>query len=214
MISPSSPSSPLQESAEARPQVLDADAASAVRPVLRSRAELLAALEGFRIDDDAHPVWPFVRRLARDHRWDSAYAHRVVVEYKRFLALAMLADHVVCPSEQVDQAWHLHLLYTRSYWQRLCKGVLGRDLHHTPSKGGAIEHRRYRELYERTLASYQRVFGHSAPTDIWPAPARRFDADQEVVHVRKADAIILDRSLLPVGLWILAVAAVGLVLFR
>ncbi|MEK6230809.1 MAG: hypothetical protein N2A42_03075 [Luteolibacter sp.] len=35
-----------------------------------------------------------------------------MTEYKRFVALAMLAGHPVTPSEEVDQAWHLHLVYT------------------------------------------------------------------------------------------------------
>lgn len=55
---------------------------------------------------------PFTSRLAGEQGWPHAFAGRVVVEYKRFITLAMLAGHPVTPSEQVDQAWHLHLVYT------------------------------------------------------------------------------------------------------
>ncbi|MFN7741158.1 MAG: glycine-rich domain-containing protein [Cyanobacteriota bacterium] len=58
-------------------------------------------------------------------------------EYRRFLFLAMQAGHPVSPSRPVDLAWHQHLLDTRSYWQEFCPRVLGRPLHHTPSRGGA-----------------------------------------------------------------------------
>ncbi len=136
---------------------------------------LLTALAAFRIDDIESPAWPFAQRLAHEQAWSTRYAHRVIVEYKRFLALTALAGHVVCPSEQVDEAWHLHLLYTRSYWKRLCKEVLGRELHHSPSQGGAVEDAKHRRMYEQTLESYRRIFGESPPPEIWPSPAQRFE---------------------------------------
>lgn len=136
---------------------------------------LLTALAAFRIDDVETPAWSFAQRLAREQAWSARYAHRVIVEYKRFLALTALAGHVVCPSEQVDEAWHLHLLYTRSYWKRLCKEVLGRELHHSPSQGGAAEDDKHWRMYEQTLESYRRIFGEPPPLEIWPAPAQRFE---------------------------------------
>ena len=63
------------------------------------------------------------------------YAYRVIQEYKKFVFLAMVADHIVSPSTNVDRAWHLHLLYTRSYWDEFCGKVLKKPLHHTPSSG-------------------------------------------------------------------------------
>lgn len=136
---------------------------------------LLTALAAFRIDDIESPAWPFAQRLAHEQAWSTRYAHRVIVEYKRFLALTALAGHVVCPSQQVDEAWHLHLLYTRSYWKRLCKEVLGRELHHSPSQGGAVEDDKHRRMYEQTLESYRRIFGEAPPPEIWPSPAQRFE---------------------------------------
>jgi hypothetical protein len=175
-------------------------------------ADLLAALEAFRIDDTEAPAWSFTQRLAHEHGWRPAFAERVVVEYKRFLALSALAGHVVCPSEQVDQAWHLHLTYTRSYWDRLCAGVLGRPLHHAPTAGGAAEHAKHLALYDRTLESYRRVFGAAPPIDIWPPPAVRFGADLHVVRVNPAHTWIIDKTralqLLAVGA---AAVAAGLV---
>ena len=58
----------------------------------------------------------FTDRLSRENGWDAPYAERVVDEYRRFCFLAMAAGHPVTPSEQVDQVWHLHLLYTENYW--------------------------------------------------------------------------------------------------
>lgn len=58
----------------------------------------------------------FVGRLARDNGWKPGYAERVYREYLRFVFLAATAGHPVTPSVDVDEVWHLHLCYTRSYW--------------------------------------------------------------------------------------------------
>ena len=103
---------------------------------------LLARIMAFEPDESGAQL-PFTARLAREQGWTHVFAGRVVQEYKRFVALAMLSGHPVTPSEEVDQAWHLHLVYTRSYWHGLCRDVLGRDLHHGPTAGGADENGKF-----------------------------------------------------------------------
>jgi len=117
---------------------------------------------------------PFAARLANDHGWSRAYAERVIEEYKKFVFLKKAAEHPVCPSDQVDQAWHLHLTFTQSYWSEFCPDVLGGPLHHTPSQGGPDERQKYWIWYTRTLASYRALFDVEPPPDIWPAPHIRF----------------------------------------
>lgn len=136
--------------------------------------ELRHKIEAFQLDEDGAAL-PFTSRLAREQAWTHAFAGRVAREYLRFIHLAMVAGHPVTPSEQVDQAWHLHLIYTRSYWQKLCRETLGRELHHGPTVGGQAEGEKFVNWYERTLASYQRVFRETPPADIWPASGERFE---------------------------------------
>ncbi len=145
----------------------------------------------FRIDDGT-PELPFEARLAKENGWSRAYTQRVIVEYRRFLYLAMTAGHVVTPSEEVDQAWHMHLTYTRSYWERLCRDLLGRPLHHTPTQGGAEESRKYRALYEQTLASYRTAFGEKPPADIWPPVGVRFGKNH-FVRINRAAYWVLPK---------------------
>lgn len=122
-------------------------------------------------DIDGKPVTlSFAQRLAQEQGWSAAYAERVVQEYKRFIALAGTTEHTVTPSKAVDAAWHLHLTYTESYWNRLCNGLLGRPLHHTPTEGGPDEADKYRTLYGLTLALYETTFQAPPPSDIWPRP--------------------------------------------
>ena len=149
---------------------------------LTAHAELWAKLEALDLDGAAQ--LSFSRRLARDNNWPEAYARRVVLEYKRFVYLAATCGHPVTPSDEVDQAWHLHLVYTRSYWDELCGQVLGFALHHGPTRGGATEGQKFRNWYAQTLVSYQVAFGAAPPADIWPPAAVRFG---EAPHFRRVN---------------------------
>lgn len=134
---------------------------------------LYARIRAFPMDE--RPVaYGFLDRLARDNAWSRPYAARVIDEYKKFLYLCATAGVPMTPSREVDEAWHLHLLYTRSYWERLCKQVLGRPLHHHPTQGGAAERAKFHAWYERTLAAYRAAFGAEPPADIWPPASIRF----------------------------------------
>lgn len=155
----------------------------------------------------AHRIGPadasltFAARLARENGWSTAHAERVIGEYKRFCFLAVTAGHDVTPSDAVDQAWHLHLTYSRDYWQHFCPAVLGADLHHGPTAGGTAERTRYYRQYAETLAAYESAFGAPPPPDIWPSARRRFLVDPVGVRVNLFDGIFLKRRVaLAVGL--------------
>src|SRR5262245_54019684 len=135
--------------------------------------DLWAQLETMEIDPpDA--TTRFHHRLRQYNKWTDEFAGRVTKEYRRFLYLAARARHPVTPSDTVDQAWHLHLIYTRHYWQELCGKILGLELHHEPSAGGTVESNKFERQYEQTIESYKGAFGEMPPADIWPVhePAR------------------------------------------
>jgi len=136
--------------------------------------------------DDSASSFPFSARLARENRWSVAYTHRVILEYKRFCFLAVVAGHPVSPSESVDEAWHLHLMYTEDYWKRFCKEALERPLHHQPTKGGATETGKFDDWYRNTLSSYRKFFQQEPPGDIWPTPEEKLKAKHDFVHVDSA----------------------------
>ena len=130
--------------------------------------ELYLRLQNHCFDAPGSSI-PFAAKLACEQGWSVAKSERVLSEYRRFLFLALEAGHPVSPSRAVDQAWHQHLLDTRSYWQEFCPRVLGQPVHHTPSRGGEEERQRLGECYRRTLASYRAFFGEAPPADLWPA---------------------------------------------
>lgn len=160
----------------------------------------------------AHTIGPpdasltFAARLARENRWSAAHGERVICEYKRFCYLAVTAGHEVTPSDAVDQAWHLHLTYSRDYWGVYCPQVLGTDLHHGPTQGGTAERGRFYRQYAGTLAAYEAAFDETPPADIWPTAHRRFAVDPGGVRVNFFDDIVLKRRVaLALGLTLLMV---------
>ena len=155
----------------------------------------------------ADAALPFVARLARENGWTIAHAEAVIEEYRRFCFLAVRAGCAVTPSDAVDQAWHLHLTYTRDYWERFCPEVLGRPLHHGPTAGGRAEQRRYYNQYAATLRAYEQAFGEAPPEAIWPDAARRLLDDPRARRVHPRDALIVPRWAVRTAVAVLAVAA-------
>src|SRR6476469_2686287 len=144
--------------------------------------ELYQRIQAFSLDQPNAQL-SFNKRLAKDNRWLLDYTKRVVEEYKKFTFLAVAAVHPVAPSDPVDQVWHLHLSYTRPYWQEFCPNVLQAPLHHSPSLGGLSEQLKFKDWYCQTLESYGQLFGQMPPNDIWPSPEDRFGRDRKFARV-------------------------------
>ncbi len=154
----------------------------------------------------------FVARLARENGWPRATADRVFAEYKRFVFLAVTEGGQMTPSDAVDQAWHLHLAYTRDYWDRFCPDVLGTLLHHGPTAGGTAETHRFFDQYARTIAAYAAAFGEDPPEDLWPPAEQRLRDDPRARRVHPRDGVIVPRWLLWTAVVVLLVAVACVVL--
>jgi hypothetical protein len=110
--------------------------------------EIWTRLQQYQLDDP-QAEFPFTTRLARENRWTNQFAERVVEEYKRYVFLSVTTGHCLSPSDQVDQAWHLHLTYSHNYWEHLCKHILDRPFHHVPTQGGKPKHTNSRSPIKR-----------------------------------------------------------------
>jgi hypothetical protein len=128
--------------------------------------DLWNRIRDFAIDDPLASV-KYSDKLAFNNGWSKDYAARVIEEYRKFIFLCYVLPEGASPSKPVDEAWHLHLTYTRSYWKELCKGILGKEIHHFPSKGGTEENEKHIQWYNDTLDNYREFFGMEAPGDIW-----------------------------------------------
>ncbi|MEZ5163668.1 MAG: hypothetical protein R2688_07940 [Fimbriimonadaceae bacterium] len=76
--------------------------------------ELFDRIMAFQVDSGTEALL-FIKRLARENGWSIDFSQRVFEEYKRFAYLCMVSDQPCTPSDEVDQAWHLHMLYVESY---------------------------------------------------------------------------------------------------
>lgn len=135
--------------------------------------QLWYKLESFKLDEQEAKL-TFSTRLARENGWSKNYALRVIEEYKKFLFMCCTSPTAVTPSDPVDQAWHLHLTYTKSYWTDLCKNTLNKEIHHNPTKGGESEQQKFNSLYIGMQELYKEKFGTVPPPDIWHDNKTRF----------------------------------------
>ncbi len=133
--------------------------------------DLWARLEAFEFDKGTGSA-PFSVKLARAEGWSAGFAARVIEEYRRFLYLTQVSDRQVTPSQIVDAAWHMHLTFTRDYWEDLCPNVIGKAVHHQPC-AGEEEMPRYRDQFAATKVLYEAEFGSEPPAEIWARDHRR-----------------------------------------
>jgi len=119
--------------------------------------------------DEPGAAYSFSQKLAVQQGWSAAYTQRAIEEYKKFMYLCCVLPAGASPSPATDEVWHLHLTYTKSYWEDFCRNTLQQDIHHNPSKGGSEEKEKYASLYQDTLVNYRNYFG-DPPADIWPQP--------------------------------------------
>jgi len=167
--------------------------------------DLYARIQAFAFDE-GEPELPFAGRLSKENGWSKLYSLRVIDEYRKFTFLMAAAGHMAAPSDQVDQAWHQHLQYTRS-WANFCRNVMRQTIDHEPTRGGRDESDRFRRLYEQTLGSYRKFFGEP-PEDIWPTTDIRFGRDLHYRRVNTATNLVISRSrLFQLGLVAFAIFA-------
>jgi hypothetical protein len=59
-------------------------------------AALYDRIRAFSLDEPG-ARFGFAQRLAKENRWDEAFARRVVEEYRKFMLLCVAAGHTVSP---------------------------------------------------------------------------------------------------------------------
>ena len=153
--------------------------------MIKEEKLLWEKISNFKIDDE-NSNFKFSERLARENNWSIDYSKKVIDEYKKFIFLCCVTKTGVTPSDQVDQAWHLHLTYTKSYWNDLCKNTLEKEIHHNPTKGGNSEAIKFDDFYSKTKEDYQTLFKSEPPIEIWPSNHNRFsDIDFKRINTKR-----------------------------
>lgn len=141
--------------------------------MIKEQKLLWEKISQFKMDDE-NSDFTFSKRLARENNWTLEYSKKVMDEYKKFIFLCCVTKTGVTPSDQVDQVWHLHLTYTKSYWNDFCKNTLDKEIHHNPTKGGNSEAIKFDDFYSNTKEEYYSYFKIEPPIEIWPNNEKRF----------------------------------------
>jgi hypothetical protein len=150
-----------------------------------SELNLWTKINDFQLDVPGDE-FTFSDRVARENGWTKDYTKRVILEYKKFIYLCCFTEQGVTPSDPVDQVWHLHLTYTKSYWINFCQNTLGKQIHHNPTKGGEKEAKKFNNYYEHLKDIYRYHFDNEPPRDIWqPAGVRFSDIDFQRVNLKR-----------------------------
>lgn len=110
---------------------------------------------------DLEPI-KFALSLKSDGmRWSVDRADSAVESYRRFIYLIWkYPDQVLVPTEEIDAAWHAHILDTRKYMAD-CEKIFGGYLHHFPYFGecGDDDRKNLNASFAQTVALFEREFG-------------------------------------------------------
>ena len=166
---------------------------ASIPPLDDAARGVLARLEALSLGPPSEGL-SFEQRVARENGWSIEYTEQVCSEYRRFVFLCVHSGRPLTPSDAVDQVWHLHMCYTRSYWQRMCEEILGRPFHHEPTRGGSREANKFVDWYERTKEIYAEVFGETPPAEVWPSSEVRFANGGAWKRVNTAENWVISRA--------------------
>jgi hypothetical protein len=127
----------------------------------------LAVAPTWTVDTDLALSWGeprIVARYLRDRGRSLHEAERCFLALKQFLVVCAMTDEPRSPTTDVDEMWHVAMLFSRPYAE-FCERVLGRFIHHEPLTDVAE-----RRVYAATRRDAARIFGR-LDTAYWPAGA-------------------------------------------
>ena len=114
-----------------------------------------------------------IYRYCADRLITDEYGLAVAAELRRFLILCgMSEDDSYALSGEVDEMWHIFILFTRKYAE-FCDLIGNRYLHHTPAEDMSPDFTVADRLdsYVHTLDSYRIAFACEPNFDVWPDPS-------------------------------------------
>lgn len=108
--------------------------------------------------------------LPKDQRgkgWTEEKAETTEKWYKRFLLLHLLYGDAAPCTEEIDEFWHTHILYTREY-TRDCRDIFGSYMHHVPcndlSDKDVLED--MQRATKETMARFKELWGELPPMPV------------------------------------------------
>jgi hypothetical protein len=89
----------------------------------------------------------FKNRLKAKYKWTEEKCDDLISQYKQFLFIAATSNESETPTQEVDEVWHEHILFTRDYFDDWTK-ILGKTIHHAPDK--VIDEEKTEKVFAKT----------------------------------------------------------------
>ena len=121
---------------------------------------------------DLHSV---TSQLLNRKGWSPDRVAAAVRRYRGFLYLTLArVVRDICPTEEVDEVWHQHILNTKQYAAD-CERLGGEFIHHLPSSGADPEESEtLGDLFFSTWVAYETEFGEPYQETIGEALLQRW----------------------------------------
>jgi hypothetical protein len=121
---------------------------------------------------DLHSV---TSQLLNRKGWSPDRVAAAVRRYRGFLYLTLArVVRDICPTEEVDEVWHQHILNTKQYAAD-CERLGGEFIHHFPSSGAdPAESETLADLFFSTWVAYETEFGEPYQETIGEALLQRW----------------------------------------
>lgn len=111
-----------------------------------------------------------IAQLLKKQGWKRHQISRAIPMYCKYLFLVFQnPDQVLNPTKQIDEVLHAHLALGTQF-EKDCKRLFGRVLHHEPCFGNDATHQQYSPAFQQTQNLFKQLFG----VDLTDDPANCF----------------------------------------
>lgn len=114
--------------------------------------------------DLSGPIAFLVNRQSKN----ASHVDLIAREYRRYLGIIAVYPKDRFPvSEEVDEMWHTHILFTRDY-RKMSDAIRGEYINHDPilTEPDRLALEPY--YHKGTLVRYREIYGEPAPEWLWP----------------------------------------------
>lgn len=158
-------------------------------------AELWEKIKVAPLEETSGDGW-LLNLLANSRDGSYEFAHRAIIEYKKFLYLVSVYEEKLTPSIIVDQIWHCHLSRGRDYTS-FCVKMFDKIISH--EKNSDRNKEKTSAQYDKTIEFYFSEFGQP-PFHYWPHRFSKRD-NQEIIKIvfYSLGSIIMSLPLMAIG---------------
>ena len=129
-----------------------------------------------------------IHKMAEKSMWSLKSAKAASEQYKRFLFLQYQygKHYSLAPSQEMDEFWHQHILFTQQY-QNDCQRIFGHYFHHSPTLKSASStvHATMHKNFETTQVLYYREFGEYINEIRWLMRLHCFSLSKIVLYIKR-----------------------------